>query len=63
MESTGIIIIIHLQIPVILFHDFFNTLNSEAMSAIVCFMRYRKSIQIVHRGTSAGIYEYDNDKR
>ena len=35
MESTGIIIIIHLQISVILFHDFFNTLDSEAMSAFV----------------------------
>ena len=59
MESTGIIIIIHLQISVILFHDFFNTLDSEAMSALICFMGYRKSILIIHRGASAGIYEYD----
>mgnify|MGYP000809138387 FL=1 len=62
MESTGIIIIIHLQISVILFHDFFNTLDSEAMSALICFMGYRKSILIIHRGASAGIYEYDNNK-
>ena len=52
MESTGIIIIIHLQISVILFHDFFNTLDSEAMSALICFMGYRKSILIIHRGAS-----------
>ncbi len=63
MESTGIIIIIHLQISVILFHDFFNTLDSEAMSALICFMGYRKSILIIHRGASAGIYEYDNNKK
>lgn len=63
IQKEGIIIIIHLQISVILFHDFFNTLDSEAMSALICFMGYRKSILIIHRGASAGIYEYDNNKR
>ena len=63
MESSGIMFIVHLQISVILFHDFFNTLDSEAMSALICFMGYRKSILIIHRGVSAGIYDYDNDKR
>ena len=35
MEGTGIIIIIHLQISMVLFYDFFNAFDSETMSAIV----------------------------
>ena len=35
MEGTGIIIIIHLQISMLLFYDFFNAFDSESMSAIV----------------------------
>ena len=35
MEGTGIIIIIHLQISMVLLYDFFNDYDSESMSAIV----------------------------
>ena len=35
MEGTGIIIIIHLQISMVLFYDFFNAFDYESMSAIV----------------------------
>ena len=35
MEGTGIIIIIHLQITMVLIYDFFNAFDSESMSAIV----------------------------
>ena len=62
MEGTGIIIIIHLQISMVLFYDFFNAFDSESMSAIVWFMGYRKSLWIIYRGILAGVDEYDNKK-
>ena len=63
MESSGIAIIIHLQISMILFHDFFYAFEPKAMSSFIFFMRYRRTILIVYRGISAGIYDYNNDKR
>lgn len=63
MKGSCVIIIIHLQIAAILFHNFFYALDPKPMPSSACFMRNRQSILRIHRSTSTGIDEYDNQKR
>lgn len=55
MKGSCIIIIIHLQIAAILFHNFFYALDPKPMPSSACFMRNRQSILRIHRSTPTGI--------